>query len=49
LRRIRDAQLGQARVAMQSIFLRRKMDTRVKPAGDACGFAALTQTNRRML
>jgi hypothetical protein len=33
----------------QSIFLRRKMDPRVKPAGDACGSAALNQTNRRML
>src|SRR6516225_1022083 len=29
-------------------FLRRKMDPRVKPAGDTCGYA-LNQTSRKML
>jgi hypothetical protein len=31
---LKNAQLGQARVAMQSILLRKKMDARVKPAHD---------------
>jgi hypothetical protein len=32
------AELGQARVPMQSILLRKKMDARVKPAHDGVTF-----------
>jgi putative tryptophan/tyrosine transport system substrate-binding protein len=36
---LKNAQLGQARVAMQSILLRKKMDARVKPAHDGVSMA----------